>query len=243
MASIVKLRRQGKESAVHDGSLKSELIRDTAIRPVGEASDTLRLWEGYQEQATLWRAIALLQVPVTVAALVVAILLWTTRSITLTVPVKPLPGTYLAREIPDTEFVDFATRYINLVATYQPAVAPRQYAEARRFLWNPYLEIFDRDFIEAELKAINTTNRTQIFFIDPTKTTITRGGSDDRAIEVGFTGDRYKMIAGKDAPTKTTLYTITMTTVPRNDVSPYGIVITNVVFKDIEVKSGEYDKL
>ena len=51
------------------------------------------------------------------------------------------------------------------------------------------------------------------------------------------------MIAGKDAPTKTTVYTITMTTVPRNDVSPYGIVITNVTFKDIEEKSAEYDKL
>src|SRR6185436_12529117 len=100
-----------------------------------QTNDTLRLWEGHREQATLWRAIALLQIPATVCALVFSMMIWGTRQITLNVPSKPLPGIYVAQDIPDSEFINVAQGYINLIGTYQPAIVRRQFEEARKMIW------------------------------------------------------------------------------------------------------------
>jgi len=209
----------------------AELLKDSELRRPLSDNDTIRLWESHQEQATLWRSIALLQVPITLAALVIALMMWATRSITLNVPAKPLPGIYAAQDIPDSEFVDFANDYINLIATYQPAVARRQFEEARRMLWNQMIQMFDADMIGTELRAIENTKRTQIFFVDPVKTSIVR---DDRSVTVSLIGDRFKIIAGKEMPSVKSSFTISMTTIPKNKFNPYGIVITNVALKNLE---------
>src|SRR5690606_19183921 len=110
-------------------------------------TDTIRLWENYRDQALLWRAIALLQIPSTLILTIFAFYLWGSTEITLNVPAKPLPGLYSAFEIPDAEFFNVATSYVNLVATYQPAVARRQFVKAREMLKEPMLEIFDREMM------------------------------------------------------------------------------------------------
>lgn len=202
-----------------------QAIKQNTLIDSKSGNDTIRLWEGHREQAMLWRAIALLQIPATAIAIIFALVMWLTRSVVLNVPAKPLPGTYLAQEIPDTEFIDFASNYVNLTTTYQPSVAQRQYLEARKLLWEPMISRFDIEMLNSELKAIQTTSRTQIFFVDPTKTSVKREG---KKVIVSMSGDRLKMIAGKELPSSTTTYTITLGTVPRNSTSPYGIVITDV---------------
>ncbi|MCB9030751.1 MAG: hypothetical protein H6619_06835 [Deltaproteobacteria bacterium] len=209
----------------------SNLVKETELRRTLSDNDTIRLWESHKEQALLWRSIALLQIPATFISIIFCLVLWSTRSVTLNVPAKPLPGMYTAQEIPDSEFIDFSTDYINLIATYQPAVARRQFEEARKMLWSKMIQRFDSEMLNTEIRAIENTKRTQIFFVDPTKTKIERKG---RSVELTLVGDRYKIIAGKEMPVVQTSFTITMSTIPKNTFNKYGIVITNVVLKNLE---------
>jgi hypothetical protein len=208
-----------------------KLLKDASIIDARNENDTLKLWESYRDQAMLWRSLSLLQIPTTIILGVLCFALWSNREITLKVPAKPLPGVYTAQEIPDSEFIDVATNFINLIATYQPAVARRQFNHARQILQEPMLEKFNREMLVTELKTIESTSRTQLFFVDPTKTRIFRQGS---TVEVTLTGERMKMIAGKQIPAVTTTFSIAMTTIPRNELNPYGIVINNVAFDNVD---------
>jgi len=208
-----------------------KLLKDASIIDARNENDTLKLWESYRDQAMLWRSLSLLQIPTTIILGVLCFALWSNREITLKVPAKPLPGVYTAQEIPDSEFIDVATNFINLIATYQPAVARRQFNHARQILQEPMLERFNREMLVTELKTIESTSRTQLFFVDPTKTRIFRQGNN---VEVTLTGERMKMIAGKQLPAVTTTFSIAMTTIPRNELNPYGIVINNVAFDNVD---------
>lgn len=199
-------------------------MRDSDVVDARNETDTLRLWENYRDQALLWRALALLQIPTTLILAIFACYLWASHSITLNVPSKPLPGLYSAQEIPDSEFISVATNYINLIASYQPAVARRQFMKAREMLKEPMLETFDNEMVGTELKAIENTTRTQLYFVDPTKTTVVR---QDNYVTITMTGERMKLVAGKQLPVVLTKFTVVLTTIPRNDLNPYGIVIEN----------------
>jgi hypothetical protein len=205
-------------------------IKDTEFMESKGETDTIRLWENYRDQALLWRAMALLQIPTSLLLVVFSVILWTTRSVTLNVPAKPWRGVYLAKEIPDIEFVEVATNFINLIATYQPAVARRQFEHARQYLRDPILERFDLEMMNVELKAIENTNRTQIYFPDPNKTKLER--PNDKLAIVSFSGDRLKLVAGKELPAVNTTFTVSMTTIPRQELNPYGIVIVNVTYEN-----------
>lgn len=202
-----------------------DLIKNSELVDSKGETDTLRLWESYKDQALLWRAIALLQIPTTFIMLCFAFYIWGTREVILNVPRSPLPGLYAAKEIPDSEFIDVATNFVNLIATYQPVVARRQFSKARELLKEPMLSTFEQDMMGTELKAIENTNRTQLFFVDPVKTTIER---QDNTVLVTMVGDRLKIVAGKQLPVVLTRFTISMTTIPRNDNNPFGIVVDNV---------------
>lgn len=210
--------------------LAEKLINDSSVIDSRNETDTIRLWENYRDQALLWRALALLQIPSTLILAIFACYLWGTRSITLNVPAKPQPGLYLAEEIHDSEFISVATEYINLIASYQPAVARRQFLKARELLKEPMLETFDKEMVGTELKAIENTTRTQLFFVDPTKTQIVR---QDNYVTVSMTGERLKLVAGKQLPVMMTKYTVVMTTIPRNTLNPYGIVIENGMVENV----------
>jgi hypothetical protein len=205
-----------------------EKVNDTQLAAARSNSDTIRLWENYKDQALMWRSIALIQMPATAIALLFAILLWSTREITLQVPSKPLPGIYNAQDIPDSEFINVANDYINLVATYQPGTARKQFEAARAMLKEPLLTQFNTDMMVSELTAIENTARTQVFFTDPLKTKIERNGTE---VTVTVIGERWKVIAGNPLPTVTSRFRVTMTTIPKNPLNPYGIVITSARFK------------
>lgn len=209
----------------------SQLAKDSALFDARGETDTIRLWENYRDQALLWRSIALIQVPTSLVLVVLALVLWTTRSVTLNVPAKPLPGMYIAKEIPDTEFVEVATDFINLIGSYQPSTARRQFNQAKQLLVEPMLARFENEMMGIELKAIEQTSRTQLFFADPVETKFER--IDDRTVKVSFVGDRLKLVAGQQVPAELTRYTIVLTTIPRQQLNPYGIVVTNVQFENL----------
>lgn len=214
----------------------SKLMRDSSVTTTS-GSDTIKLWESYRDQAVLWRAIALLQLPTTFILGVMSVSLWYFADVTLNVPRKPLPGIYQAQEIPETEFLDTAINFVNLLATYTPPVAEQQFREASKMLHEPALEKFRTEMMQGELRAVNQTQRTQIFFVDPTLLHLERKSSSEVLAYV--IGDRQKMIAGRSLPMQRTLYEITMTTIPRNTLNPYGIVVTNVISRNVEKEFGK----
>ena len=203
-------------------------VADTNLQVGRDKSDTIRLWENYKDQSLMWRSLSLIQFPTTLIAIGFAVLMWSTREITLTVPSKPMPGIYAAQDIPDNEFVNVALDYVNLIATYQPKTARRQFEAASAMLKEPLLTKFREEMINSELGAIENSSRTQVFFTDPLKTTVSRRGND---VTVSLIGERWKVIAGAELPTVTSRFRVTLTTIPRNTINPYGIVITSVTFK------------
>jgi len=203
-------------------------IADTQLAAGRDQSDTIRLWENYKDQSLMWRSLSLIQIPTTLIAILFAMVMWSTREITLTVPSKPMPGIYAAQDIPDNEFVNVAMDYINLIATYQPRTARRQFEAASAMLKEPLLTKFKEEMLNSELGAIENSSRTQVFFVDPLKTGVARRGND---VTVSVEGERWKVIAGAELPTVTSRFRVTMTTIPRNQINPYGIVITSVSFK------------
>jgi hypothetical protein len=205
-----------------------EKVGETELSAGRSKNDTIRLWENYKDQALMWRSLALIQIPATFIALLFASVLWLTREITLQVPSKPLPGMYAAQDIPDAEFINIANDYISLIATYQPATARKQFEVARGMLKEPLLTKFNNEIMGSELSAIETTSRTQVFFVDPIKTKVTREGNN---VTVVVVGERWKVIAGAELPTVTSRFRVTLTTNPRNPLNQYGIVITSVNFK------------
>lgn len=204
-----------------------EKVADTQLTAARNNNDTIRLWENYKDQALMWRALSLIQLPTTFIAVIFALVMWSTREITLSVPSKPMPGMYAAQDIPDTEFVNAANDYVNLVATYQPNTARKQFEVARAMLKEPLLTRFNDENMGSELPAIETTLRTQVFFVDPLKTKVERDGTK---VYVSISGERWKVIAGAPIPSVTSRYRLELTTIPRNPVNPYGIVITNILF-------------
>ena len=205
-----------------------DVVADTRLNATRSQSDTIRLWENYKDQALLWRSLTLIQFPATFAALIFATVMWSTRVVNLTVPSKPEPGIHVAQDIPDTEFINAANTYVNLVATYQPVTARSQFSVARSMLKEPVYTQFNEEMMGAELGAIESTSRTQVFFTDPLRTKVTRNGNE---VTVSLVGERWKVIAGSPLPTITSRFTISMSTIPRNPLNPYGIVITGVSFK------------
>lgn len=202
------------------------ILNDSRFREAKRDNDTVRLWENYREQALLWRAIALLQIPATVVALVFALYIWWNREIILNVPAKPLPGYYSSSEIPDSEFLSAATEFVNLVSTYQPNVADKQFRKASELLVEPMLSLFETEMMGKELKAIKQTARSQVYYVDPAQTQIYRDESE--FVVVTMVGERLKIVSGEQLPAKITQFRVTMTTVPRNKINQYGIMITNV---------------
>lgn len=210
---------------VAKGAAKN-LVQQSGFREAKSDNDTVRLWENYREQALLWRALAIFQIPSTAVALVFALVMWWNRSTTLNVPAKPLPGFYNVEEIPDEEFISVTTEFINLVATYQPNTARRQFTQASKFLMEPMLTRFMSEMMGEELDAIENTRRTQVYFIDPTKIDIIRDGNG--YVTVTVIGERSKIVAGEGLPEIITQFRVKMTTIPRNKLNQFGIVINNV---------------
>lgn len=194
-------------------------------------SDTLRMWERYQDDAIMWRAVALLQIPTTLITVIFAITLWMTRSVVVNIPPKPAPGTYAMNEIPDSEFVTEATEFVNLIASYQPLNARRQFNEAATRTVEPFLNLFVNKVVPNELSTIEATSRSQFFFVDPTKTKITY---HDDHVSVTLFGERVKVVAGQELPGLNSQYTVSMRIVPRHKLNQYGIAVVGVEFNDIK---------
>lgn len=204
-------------------------------------SDTIRLWESYKEQAYLWRAMALLQLPATLLALVAVVFLYISRNTIIEVPEKPLPGYYSVRQLPDAEFINVSSEIVNSIASYTSATAEDQFRQARKFLWEPALSQFEEEMIKGELKFINNAKRSQLFVVNRAMIVVTRFPDADY-VAVRVPGIRYRAIGQKQFEPEEVIYYVRMTTIPRNVHNQYGIVITDmrVQATPLKKKLGEF---
>ena len=192
-------------------------------------SDTIRLWEGYKESAYLWRAIALLQFPVTFLSILAALIMYFFADTIIEVPQVPQPGYYSVSELPDSAFVDVAQEVVNLIATYQPDNIKNNWMVARNFLWEPALSAVQH-FINTELPKFQETRISQLFMIIPNLTRVDRR---DQTVTVSLKGKRIKYVAGQlqelgGSNGDELVYNVQMVTIPRNITNEYGIVVTRI---------------
>lgn len=197
-------------------------------RVAGRAgSDTIRLWEGYKEQAFFWRALALIQVPATTLAIASALVMFFLADTIIEVPEHPQPGVYSVKQLPDAQFINVSREVVNLISTYQPAIARRQFKTARKYLWEPALSEFEVAMLGSELRAIEETKRSQIYFINPQLIKVERYPEIDTVV-VRIPGVRQKLIGDKPLSSDEMVYYVKMTTIPRNVHNEYGIVVTDI---------------
>jgi hypothetical protein len=190
-------------------------------------ADTIRLWEGYREQAYLWRALCLLQMPATALSIAAALVMYFFADTIIEVPEHPQPGQYSTTQLPDSQFIDAANAVVNLIATYQPAVARRQFKTARKYLWEPALTEFENTMMTSEIQAIEETKRSQMFFSNPRLVKVERYPEFDQVV-VRIPGIRQKLIGSKPLPPDEMVYYVKMTTIPRNVANEYGIVVVDI---------------
>ncbi len=190
-------------------------------------ADTIKLWEGYREQAYMWRALSLIQMPATFLSIAAALVMYFFADTIIEVPERPQPGFYSIKQLPDSQFIDAATNLVNLVATYQPAVARRQFKMAQKYLWEPALTEFQTKMMGPEINSIEQTKRSQMFFINPRLIKVNRYPDYDRVI-VRVPGLRQKLIGDKAQQPEEMVYYIKMTTIPRNVSNEYGIVVVDI---------------
>ena len=199
-------------------------------------ADTIRLWEGYRDQAFLWRALALLQMPATALAISAALIMYFFADTVIEVPQRPQPGHYSVKQLPDSEFISVATEVVNLIASYQPAVARQQFSTARKYLWEPALSVFEQEMMTNELRTIEETVRSQLFFINKSQIKVERFAELDKVV-VRLPGTRQKLIGNKPLPQDEIVYYVKMTTIPRNVHNEFGIVIIDIKLRKVDFQT------
>ncbi|GEM_PF-701729 len=229
-----------KQSATQQGTSKNSSVKqalDQMDRVAGRSgSDTIRLWEGYKEQAILWRALALIQVPSTSLAICAALVMYFYADTIIEVPPMPQPGHYSASQLPDSEFINVASEVVNSIASYQPATARPQFSAVRRFLWEPALSIFEDQMMNSELRTIEETGRSQLYFVNQGQIAVERAPELEKVL-VRLPGTRMKLIGDKPLPADQLVYYVTMTTVPRNSQNEYGIVVVEIQLRRVGFKT------
>lgn len=211
-------------------------LKSLSIVDGKEEADTLRLWDRYKEQALMWRALFLIQFPVTFIALIALLIVYLSADTIVEVPERPQPGQYSLKQLPDSEFINVATQVVNLISSYQQFTARPQFSLARKYLWEPALSQFETEMMNDELRIVEQTSRSQMFFIDKSQIKVERHPELDKLI-VRIPGIRQKLIGGSALPPDEMVYYLKLTTIPRNNFNEYGIVVIDIraVFKPLQM--------
>jgi len=182
--------------------------------------------KGYKRTANLWRACALLQIPVTALAVFATLVMFFSADTVIQIPPKPQPGYYLVRELPDTEFINLANEVVSLLANYQPSRVQRQYRMAKNFLWEPFLSKFAKRS-PAEVDKIVADGESQHFRVDTNLTRISRDTTGEH-VTVTLAGKRTKLLNEQRLPGELLEYHVKMTTISHNISNAYGIVVVDI---------------
>jgi len=187
--------------------------------------DTVKLWDSYREQALLWRAIALLQLPALFFASILALITFFYSDQVVEAPPKPEPAFLSVNDISDQDFILKAKKLVSLLTSYQPETAERQFEIARKSLWEPALSAFNKEFLQKQIRIIEETKRSQLFYFSEKQIKLTRG---EDFVEARIPGERQKLIGKTPMPSDQIAWYIKFTTIPRNELNQLGIVVIDL---------------
>lgn len=204
----------------------------------------------YREQSYLWRAIALMQIPTTLVAVIVALMCYVNSDNIINVAPRPAPGYFLTSEIPDEEFVKVGIEFLNLISSYQPVTAEKQFNYALNFLMEPVYSLFRNNFLlgspgrDPEIEQIRQIQRAQLFYINRDLISVRRYEDQvdprNSTVEVRIPGELIKVLNGvrQDAVNndRYLAYFVQMRTFPKTIFNPNGIYIVNY---NLRTKIGE----
>src|SRR5262249_55110998 len=134
-----------------------------------------------------------------------------------------------------------ATEMVNLIASYQPAVARQQFSTARNYLSEPALTVFDENVMKTELRNIEETNRSQIFFVRTNAIKVERFPNLDNVI-VQLPGWQ-KVIGSTPLASEELVYHVKMTTTPRNEHNEFGIMIIDIKSRAVNSETTRQEDL
>jgi len=200
--------------------------------------DTTELWDAYHRQALLWRAIAFLQSPALILAAILALFTFFYSDRVVEAPSRPQPTLFEIEDISDDDLVEFAVGFVNRLAAYQTVTAEGQFRRARQMLWEPALTAFNKEIMDKQLGRIINTNRSQVFFLSPSRIRISRG---ENTAEVRIAGKRQKLIGAVPRPSDEIAWFVTLTTIPANELNKYGLVVIDL--KPVPVTLKELDAM
>ena len=207
-------------------SVAAKVLDSTKVSDVNFKADTIDLWSIYRDQAIAWKVISFLFIPGTICSILAALLIWNARIVNITVPKNPEPGLYQIKDISDVKLIKFASRFAKLVTTYEANIAKKQYKIALEMLRDPAYSKYKKELISDKFQDLENAINTQVYFIDPLKTKVVRDKRN--AATVRLNGKLMKVISGRAMPNQILEFSVTLATVPRNSINPYGLVITEV---------------
>jgi hypothetical protein len=182
--------------------------------------------KSYRKQETLWRILALIQIPVTAAAIFAALIMYVRADTIMQVPEPPPLGSSDFQQLSDPQFVNVATQFVNLAYTYQPAIAREQFEAARKLLSGAALQQFDQQF-DAELKTIEKSGRSQLFLVEPRQIDAERSENKNIVI-VRLPGLQQQFVSQRALPPEEIVYYLDMTTADEAFPGSYGITVTDI---------------
>ncbi|MCS6893075.1 MAG: hypothetical protein NZO16_00665 [Deltaproteobacteria bacterium] len=217
----------GRENS-GDGLTVKKILDNTKNINSKADGQLIHAWQDFQKKADFWRSMFLIQLPLSVFALVFASVIYINRNITLHVPKNPAPGFYSIVDVPDSEFINFSINFANLLFSYTPASIDRQYSAAKTFLAPVTQREFAEFFFKQEIPVVKTTGVSQIFIIDPARTKVNKYKN---LFIFSLTGELIRILANRETRHTIATTEITLRTFPHNHLNPYGILVVD--FKDL----------
>lgn len=220
-----KKRAAGVQKAIHKVKVPKNANKGLELPEGRELNDTIRVWDRFKEEAHYWRAFLLIQICTITVSLLVAISLFFEADAVIEVPEVPSPGIYSAKQLPDSEFIGMATRFVNLIATYQPYTASKQFITAERWLWEPAFSEFEKYYVKGFLKSVKEMSQSAIFQINSRQVMLERHGS---TVVVKIPGNSQQLLGSRPLPPEYVVYWLRMTTIPENINNQFGLVIIDL---------------
>ncbi|MCC6934036.1 MAG: hypothetical protein IT292_12430 [Deltaproteobacteria bacterium] len=194
----------------------------------------------YREQSYMWRALALIQFPTTAIAIIIAIVMYVSADVIVDVKPRPAPGYFLVEEIPEQEFIKYSIEFVNLISSFQPSVAERQFRHALNFLQGEFYGQFNIKYLQglpseqSRLSEIMQLQRAQMFYInrDLVVAQIENDPEDPRQdrVIVRVPGELYTFLNGVYQQNRIDygVYYVTLQTIPNTAFNQNGITIINL---------------
>jgi len=159
-----------------------------------------------------------------IVTLVAAVAAYCYSSTVIEVPKPPMPGSSVEMRT-DSQYINFATNFAQLIGTYSHLNAPPQFKHANRYFWGTEQHV--QTLADALSAAVDTAH-DQIFRPNLDKVRVFHFPELDRT-EVRIPGMISRTPPGKES-CNTAELKLTMTSIPRNILDESGIVVTDFLW-------------